>query len=208
MRTLAQQRFRPGRRALALALTLAFAAPMFALASARTLVFDSRTSEVTFDLPATGHDVHGAITLRRGEIHFDDQTGTASGEIVLDAGSAVSGNGSRDKTMRDEVLEAMRFPEIRFVAERVEGAVASSGVSEIKLAGRIDLHGAQHPLVMTAKVTVDGARLSAETEFPVAFIDWGLKDPSVMFLRVEPVVMVHVIARGELAGAEPPAGGM
>jgi polyisoprenoid-binding protein YceI len=191
-----------------LAAALALAAPALVAATERSLVFDPKTTDVTFELSATGHDVHGVISLRRGEIRFDDSSGAAAGEIVLDAGSAASGNGSRDRTMRDEVLEAARFPEIRFVAERVEGAIAPAGASEIRLVGQVDLHGARHPLTMVAKVEMRGTTLLAETEFPVAFVDWGLKDPSLFVLRVDPVVKVHVSARGELSEAPAASGGL
>jgi polyisoprenoid-binding protein YceI len=180
------------------AAALVLAAPVAAGAETRTLVFDPAATDVSFELPATGHDVHGAIAVRRAEIRFDDRGGAASGEIILDAASAKSGNDTRDKTMREDVLEAMRFPEIRFVPERVEGALAGSGASEIRLIGKVFLHGAAHPLVMTAHVVAEGVRLSAESEFPVAFVDWGLKDPSFLFFRVEPVVKVRIVAKGEL----------
>jgi polyisoprenoid-binding protein YceI len=186
-------------RALPLFVLLALSASAHAGAVERALVFDPQATEVTFDLPATGHDVHGAISLRRGEIRFDDRTGEASGEIVLDAGSADSGNSSRDKTLREDVFEVVRFPTIRFVAEHLLGNFAEQGVSQLRLVGRVEIHGAEHPLTMAARVTMEGTRLSAETEFPVAFVDWGMKDPSVLFLKVEPVVKVHVVARGELA---------
>jgi polyisoprenoid-binding protein YceI len=175
--------------------------PGLAGAAERTLTFDGAHTEVAFDLPATGHDVHGLISFRQGEIRFDDETGRASGEIVLDAASAVSGNDSRDKTLREEVFEAAKFPEIRFIADRVEGRLAAEGTSEIRLAGRVRLHGVEHPLTMKAKVVAHGTHLSADTEFPVPFLDWGLEDPSILFLRVEPVVTVKIHAEGELAAS-------
>jgi len=178
--------------------------PPQAGAAERTLELDGAHSEVAFDLPATGHDVHGLISLKRGEIRFDDEAGTASGEIVLDAGTALSGNESRDETIRDDVFEAAKFPEIRFVAERVEGRVAAEGTSEIRLVGNVRLHGTDHPLTMKAKVVAHGSHVSAETEFPVPFLEWGLKDPSILFLRVEPVVTVRIHAEGVLAGSTVP----
>ena len=178
--------------------------PALAGAAVRTLELDGAHTEVAFDLPATGHDVHGLISLKHGEIRFDDEAGTASGEIVLDAGTALSGNESRDETIRDDVFEAAKFPEIRFVAERVEGHVAVAGTSEIRLVGKVVLHGTDHPLTMKAKVVAHGTHVSAETEFPVPFLDWGLKDPSILFLRVEPVVTVRIHAEGVLATSTAP----
>lgn len=41
-------------------------------------------------------------------------------------------------------------------------------------------------------------RLKADTRFSIPFVEWGLKDPSVAFLRVKKVVEVHVKAEGRL----------
>ena len=172
-----------------------------ALAEPRHLALDAAASEVTIDLPATGHDVHGAFRIRGGAIDFDPAAGTASGEIVVEAASGETGNGSRDKTMRDDVLEAPKFPDIRFVAERFVGDLPASGSGEVELVGKLSVHGAAHPLSLKAKVTVEGSRLRVKTTFPVPFLDWGMKDPSVLFLRVEPVVLVAVSAEGELSGS-------
>ena len=186
---------------------LALAAGAAAHGSERSLTLDAAASKVSFELPATGHDVHGLFALKSGRIAFDAETGVAQGEIVVDAASAVSGNGTRDETMREDVLEANRFPEIRFVAERFQGLIPESGESDIELGGTIHLHGTAHPLTLKAHVTTAGTHLEAKTEFPVAFIDWGLKDPSIFFLRVEPVVRIKVQAVGELAPAAVVAGG-
>ncbi|MGE0640615.1 MAG: YceI family protein [Thermoanaerobaculia bacterium] len=177
-------------------------------AESRQLTLDASSSSIRFELPATGHDVHGLFQLRSGVIAFDPVAGTASGEIVVDAGSGSSGNGSRDKTMREDVLEVPKFPEIRFVAERFQGELPESGDGNVELAGKIFVHGASHPLTLQAKVQTKGNQVVAETEFPIAFLDWGMKDPSFLFLRVDPVVHVKVSAHGELSSPAGAAGGV
>jgi polyisoprenoid-binding protein YceI len=162
---------------------------------------DAANSTVRFDLPATAHDVHGAIALKGGEVHFDPATGQASGWIGLDASSAVSGNGSRDRTMRQEVLEVGRFPEIRFDVDSMRGAVPESGAADVEFDGRITLRGDEHPLTLRAHLVAEGRRVRADLEFPVPFVAWGLKDPSLFVLRVSPVVTVKVVAVGDLSAS-------
>lgn len=178
-----------------------------AQAAERQLDLSPESTRVTFTLPATGHDVEGVFRLAKGWVRFDPATGAATGEIVVDATAGETGNKSRDKTMRQDVLEAARFPEIVLRIERIEGEVPASGVGEFKLHGKVDLHGAQHPLTLAVKATITGTHAAAETTFPVPFLDWGMHDPSVMFLRVEPVVTVSVHAEGELHPAAVAAGG-
>jgi len=167
-------------------------------ADAEVLVLDPAASKVSFTLPATGHNVEGTFALTSGRITFDPQTGAASGEIAIDLKSAQTGNKSRDKTMHKDVLETAAYPVAVFRAEKIRGTVAPSGPSQVTLDGVLNFHGADHKLSLPAKVDVQGGRLKAETRFPIPFVEWGLKDPSVMFLRVEKTVEVHVSAEGRL----------
>lgn len=169
------------------------------------LTLDTAATKVTFELPATGHDVHGLAHVSKGAIRFDAATGTASGGVTVDATTAETGNGSRDNTMREDVLEIAKFPTIVFVAERVEGTVAPEGVSQVKLHGQFDLHGTQHPLVMPAKVEIHDGKVTGTTSFPVPYQAWGLKDPSIMFLSVAESVEVHIELHGALAPIAAPA---
>jgi polyisoprenoid-binding protein YceI len=178
-------------------------APWPLAAVEQRLVLDPRQTEVSFDLGATGHDVHGVVALESGEVTFDLESGSASGAIVLDAAHAVTGNGSRDRTMRGEVLEAEKFPTIEFMPARVTGSLPAEGSGTVTLHGVIRLHGDPHPLALPATVEVHGGHVKAEARCEIPYQDWGLHDPSVLFLKVARVVAVTVRAEGELAPASP-----
>ena len=170
-----------------------------ARAGEQVLTLRPETTEVSFDLEATGHDVHGVVQLARGEIRFDDESGGASGEIVLDAGTSATGNSSRDETMHQDVLEVARFPQIRFVPRRLVGRLPETGSGQISLEGTIVLHGTEHPLVLPATVTQDSGVVRVEATFPIPYQEWGMEDPSILFLRVAKVVSVTVKAEGSLS---------
>lgn len=182
-------------------LALATASP--ARAAEQTLTLDPAKTRITFLLGATGHDVEGAFALRSGALRLDAATGTASGEIVVDLTVGKTGNDSRDGTMQEKVLETPKFPVATLRTERFTGTLATSGSSQITLEGTLSLHGTDHPVKIPAKVAIAGTRLSATAELPVPFVEWGLTDPSIMFLRVEKVVQVRLAVEGELAA--PPA---
>jgi polyisoprenoid-binding protein YceI len=169
-----------------------------ALASEHVLTLDPATSEVAFDLSATGHDVHGAFTVRSGEIRFDPDTGVASGELIIDAASAGTGNKKRDKTMRKKVLHTLDFPAFVFHPQGIEGHVALAGESHFTIHGVLELLGQEHPLDLETTARVDGDRVSASTHFPIPYVAWGLHDPSFLFLRVAKEVEVQVTGGGSL----------
>ncbi len=166
-------------------------------AQQRVLVLDPAASKVSFTLDATGHDVEGTMAVKSGRIAFDD-SGAASGEIVLDLQSAQTGNGSRDKTMHDDVLETKKFPTATFRAESVEGKVAPSGTSQVTLSGTLSFHGGEHKVKLPAKVSAQDGKVTADTKLTIPYVEWGLHDPSIMILRVAKVVTVDVHAQGTL----------
>jgi polyisoprenoid-binding protein YceI len=188
------------RNALFLALTVALAA-LPAHAATQVLVLDPAASRVAFTLPATGHTVEGSFALKSGRITFDSASGDASGEIVLDLTGAQTGNKSRDKTMHEDVLETGKYPTAVFKAEKLRGTVAPSGPSQVTLDGTLSFHGADHKMSLPAKVDVQNGRLKATAQLSIPYVEWGLKNPSVMFLRVDKVVTVNVNAEGHLEGA-------
>lgn len=195
------------QRTTRLAPTATLAAALFALlvlapaagAAEQVLSLDPEASEVTFLLDATGHDVHGTLFLNAGEVHFDPATGAASGRIEIDATRAETGNKSRDKTMHKKVLESVSFPLFVFVPDRFEGEIADAGTSQVELHGTLSIHGAEHPMTLSAEVEhgEDGA-LTAVSSFDVPYVEWGMHNPSLLFLRVADRVAVTVKTAGAL----------
>lgn len=196
------------RAVLPITFLLAMLSAVPVLAGQRVLVLDPAASKVSFTLGATGHDVQGALAVKAGRIAFDPATGAASGEIAIDLKSAETGNGSRDKTMHEKVLEDTKYPLAVFRAEGVRGTVAASGPSQITLDGTLSFHGTDHKMSLPAKIDVRNGHVAAETQLTIPFVEWGLHDPSIAFLRVAKVVSVKVKAEGTLEGGDAAAGGV
>ena len=177
-------------------LLLLLLTPAIASAAERTVVLDAAASRVTFTLDTTFHEVHGTMALAGGEIRFDPATGAASGEIVVDAKQAQTGNDKRDKKMHGEVLETERFPRIVFRPERVEGSIAATGKSVIRIVGVLTLHGADHPMTLEATIEGGGDRVSGNLEMQIPYVEWGMSDPSIFVARAAKTVVVKVRAEG------------
>ena len=104
-----------------------------------------------FTFPATLHTVHGSFKLKRGAIRFDPATGKIGGELVVDASSGASGDEGRDRRMHKDILESGRYPEIVFTPDRVDGAIAPQGVSQIQVHGVFRIHGAEHEITYRSR---------------------------------------------------------
>lgn len=186
-----------------LSLPLAAQAPAVSQAAhdsaAETLVLtvNPAQSAVHWNLDSSLHTVHGTFKVKRGTVTVDPATGKAKGEIVVDATSGESGNDSRDRRMHREILESAQYSEVSFRPERVEGAVAKTGTSDLRLHGVFMLHGADHELTVPAQAQLNNDQWKATAVFIVPYIEWKLKNPSNFLLKVKPEVEIHL----ELAGS-------
>lgn len=178
-------------------------AAMLVYAARAQAVFDvdATQSHAAFTLPDVLHTVHGSFQVKRAIIRFDPSGGESSGEIVVDAASGDSGNGTRDKKMHRSILESQKFPEIAFAPSRLRGTVNASGESKVEIDGTLTIHGASHPLTASAVVNMAGERLQAKAHFAVPYVSWGMKNPSTLFLRVSESVDIDLDLAGHIVWA-------
>jgi polyisoprenoid-binding protein YceI len=162
------------------------------------LQLDPSLSGAAILLTGNFHSVEGSFALKRGSVEYDPASGKAGGEIVFDALSGKTGSDGRDKKMHQDVLESSRYPEISFRPDHAEGALATAGDSTLQVHGIFSIHGADHELTIPVTVHLDGETLSANAAFRVPYAKWGMKNPSVLFLRVAGLVDVQFHAAGSI----------
>ena len=154
--------------------------------------FDPATTKVEFTLGDVLHTVHGTFRLKNGSMHFDPASGAADGLLVVDTVSGDSGNGTRDRKMKKEILETDRFQEATFTPKKVIGHLAAQGNSQVQVQGVFRIHGADHEITLDVPAQVSGNQLQLQTTFPIPFVRWGMKDPSTFVLRVNKEVQMSI----------------
>ena len=150
---------------------------------------ESAGSELRWELPATLHTVHGSAPQFEGRVDAEFSGGEWSirSRIAVRAAAMETGSASRDRTMREKVLETDRFPEVVFEARRVVADLTRFRAGQRFIAdvsGDLTVHGKTLPLRLPVDVEVfaDHAVLSAS--FPLLWKAYGLSDPSFGFVRV------------------------
>jgi len=174
----------------------ALAIPSFA--ADYSLELKPENTKVQFTLADVLHTVHGAFTLKRGNIDFNTETGKASGQVVVDVASGNSGSEARDSRMHANVLESKKYPEAVFVPDRVEGTLSVPGTSAVKLHGTFTIHGAAHEMAMEVQASATGDQIRATMTFEIPYVAWGMKDPSNFLLKVSKTVQMSIETAGPL----------
>lgn len=177
---------------------LASAACAHLNAQPTVLELDPAQTRIEFTLGASLHTVHGSFRLKQGTIRFDPATGKAGGQIVVDATSGNSGNGSRDGKMHKSIIESARYPEIAFTPDSVTGALTGPGPWHVQVHGSFRIHGAEHKLVLPVEVRVGPDRFTASFSLAVPYVKWGMKNPSTFLLRVDEQVGIEIHAAGRV----------
>lgn len=162
------------------------------------LQFDPAKSGADITLSASFHSVEGSFLCKRGAIRYDPATGKAGGEVVFDATSGQTGNDSRDHKMHKDVLHSERYPDIAFHPDHAERQLAVSGESTLQVHGMFAIHGAEHEITIPVEMSVQGDAWTAKASFTVPYVKWGMKNPSVLLLRVGSEVKVQFHAAGAL----------
>ncbi|HEX3095458.1 MAG TPA: YceI family protein [Candidatus Angelobacter sp.] len=172
---------------------------LLAQAQQKTFTLDPAQTKVNFIVDSTLHTVHGDFRLKRGSIQFDNATGQAGGEIVVDSASGQSGSDGRDKKMHKDILESPKYSDIVFTPQHIKGTVAAEGKSQIEVEGTLTMHGKSKPAAMPLEVQLQSGAGTADGSFIVKYQEWGMKSPSTFILRVSDKVEIHVHAAGKMA---------
>ena len=159
---------------------------------------DPGKTEVAFVLSDVLHTVHGTFRLKEGHVSFDPDSNAMKGEIVVDAASGNSGSNARDKRMTRDILEAQRFPDIRFAPAGSVGSITPSGVSDVQVTGSFLIHGQAHSITIPMHVQISQNQVAARGKFLVPYVEWGMKNPSNFLLKVNDKVEIELNAVGEV----------
>ncbi len=168
------------------------------LLSQEKLVIDPAHSEVHFTLVDVLHTVHGTFQIQQGEVLFNPADGHAGGSVAVDAMSGKSGNSVRDRKMANEELKTESYKSVTFAPTRFSGTFHDSGHSDLQVHGLFTILGTAHEIDVPMQIEANGNQIRATGKFDVPYVQWGLKDPSTLMLRVNKEVQIELSLTGTL----------
>jgi polyisoprenoid-binding protein YceI len=178
-------------------LTFAVVLAPAALAQHETFAVNPDASKVRMTLNTTHEVVNGTFHIQSGSIEFDRSSPTMSGVVVVLAGSGQTGNDSRDRKMKKDVLKVDQYAAVTFAPKSYVGSIAPVGDSTIRASGVFTLLGSPHDLTIPIQIHREGSSASATAHFVIPYVQWGLRNPSFLFWKAENDVAIDL----DLVGA-------
>jgi len=103
------------------------------------------------------------------------------GESPVDAASYKTNSEGRDQDVKDNALEAQKFPTITFESTSLAGARQNGDAdADLSLVGRLTLHGVTKDITVPVVVRLEEGRLVADGSYAFKFEEYGVKRPSKM----------------------------
>jgi polyisoprenoid-binding protein YceI len=138
-------------------------------------------------LSGFGHNHNIAIKDISGETQFTEGTVTpASLHMKIRADSlkvtdkvSDSDRQTIERTIRDQVLETGKYPEITFNSTTIEVIKNSDNQYQGNVWGDLTLHGVTHNVFIKSQLSFDQKTVRARGDFTLKMTDYSIKPPSV-----------------------------
>lgn len=138
-------------------------------------------------LSAFGHNPKFTAREFTGEVHFDrDHLEAAALTFSVKADSLIVTDDISEKdrheierTMKEDVLETSRFPEIIFRSQSVVADRIYEGFYRVRISGALTLHGATSEQLIDTQVRIVEDGLRAEGESTLKQSDYNIRRVSV-----------------------------
>jgi polyisoprenoid-binding protein YceI len=139
-------------------------------------------------LSVFGHNPVIAVCGFGGDVQFNAEAPDRASLLLLvqAASLAVAGEVTEkdrseiERMMRDEVLEAARYPEVVFMSTSVSMNQVNDAEYQARIKGSLSLHGVTRNHEIDAQIILNGNTLRAQGEFPLRQSDYNIGQVSVM----------------------------
>jgi len=174
------------------------------LAAAATLHADSRTYTIAkggsnvaeFHAEDTYDSFEGKTSDVTGSITADPANpATSTVQIVININSLDTGNGLRNKEMRERYLETNKFGTAAFKSVSVTGpaSIAPNQPADISVTGDMTLHGVTKRMTIPVRVVlIPDGRIHATSSFKIHMPDFGISVPHNILVTVNDDVPVRL----------------
>ena len=150
--------------------------------SQTTLMINNENSTINYDAKHVLHAWEGINDNVSGVIIYDNEISKIA--IAAKVVDFDSGNSGRDSHSL-EVLEALKFPNIKFYSDDIE----TKG-NAITFNGDIEFHGQKKPITVLGTVDDNENLINVTGKFQIIPTEFSIKLPSFMLIEIEDYINI------------------
>jgi polyisoprenoid-binding protein YceI len=128
-----------------------------------------------------GEEIKPDATLASSKVYFE-----------VELNGLDTGIGMRNRHMREIYLETDKFPYAHFTGEIVSVDTAANGAFTISTSGRFFIHGKEQQVTILGLVSPEGDHYRVRSKFEVKLPDYGIKVPTLMFLKISETIELEL----------------
>lgn len=168
-------------------------------AHAERYSFSNDSSDVTFHMVATLHEVDGDCKSFQGELDVGTKA-THTGKVTFQTSEVTTFIDIRDETMHEDVLEVASYPtavfDIKAIGGDVAGLDSKKGSGDVVLKGQFTIKTVSKDIEFPVTYTWDDSgNLSLAGHFETTWTNWNLPDPSILISTLYPDVDIKVAVK-------------
>lgn len=144
-----------------------------------TAAYIAREKFVERPLP---NEAVGTTREIRGELILDPNGQFLPSQVTVDLRTLQSDSGRRDNALRTRWLESNQYPLAEFRIRGVEGPAprwVEGQPAAFRLAGILQVHGTEKPVIWDATATRSGETLQVEATLALKMSDFGIRVPDI-----------------------------
>jgi polyisoprenoid-binding protein YceI len=172
-----------------------------AATAASFVVSPGGENKVVFVSKAANESFEGKTNRLEGTINVDPTKvgDSAAVHFEVDLASLDTGIAMRNRHMRENHLETLKYPKAIFDGAAIRGprdaALTAGKLVPLDVEGTFTLHGVSRRIRITVQTTYqpnDGGRIAFQTRFPVLLSDYAISRPQFLFLKLAEAQEVRV----------------
>ena len=164
-------------------------------AQPRSFHVDVQASVVEYTGSAPLHDWTGTSREASGRLDLDlDAPSQSRVEVRVPVASFDSGNGRRDRKMRD-ITDSDAHPDVTFASTAIEpalwGQTGSGQGGRWRVRGDLTFHGVTRAVEVPVRVSAEGGAFRAEGDFEISLEAYDVPRPKLAFVPIADTIRIR-----------------
>jgi len=154
----------------------------------------NRHNLVKFISDAPIEDFEGITENIDGYMYYEGEDLLKDSQIYfeVDLTTVDTGIGLRNRHMRDNYLETDKYRMTNFEGRLTSVETISDNEYQVIVEGKMFIHGVTKQLQVEGKIFKTENGFHVQTNFPISLPDYNIEVPSLMFMKINEVMDLHL----------------